>query len=141
MTEFDAKKGNITWVNRNWYQAHKLKNIESDFCATIQCYSYAQDDPIHWPFFDYVKDGSYRNQFVPDSDFTFVEMRDAVMKEYREAMADTRRRTARTARATGGATGRGALVAAAPKRGTKRSGDTSQKAPAAKRGGAKKKAF
>ena len=81
LCEFDAQKGDITWMDRNWYQTHKLHNKTGDYCATIQCYNYASDDSIHWPYFEYVKCGTYRNQFLPNSDFKFTKMRNKVMQE------------------------------------------------------------
>lgn len=34
-------KGDVTWMDSNWYQCHRLRNPNPDrghFCATIQCY-------------------------------------------------------------------------------------------------------
>lgn len=80
---FDARPGDVTWINRNWYQTHQLRNITDDFCATIQCYNYDAGDTTHWPYFDYVAENSTIDEFLPDSDFGFVEMRDQVMNEYK----------------------------------------------------------
>ncbi|KAJ8048128.1 hypothetical protein HOLleu_00306 [Holothuria leucospilota] len=85
--QFDVKKDDVTWIAPNWYQTHKLWNYTNDFCATIQCYQYGERDDIHWPYFDYVNTGtSITDIFVPDSDFTFTEMYNIVMKEYADYM-------------------------------------------------------
>lgn len=86
--KFDLKQDDVTWIDQNWYQTHKLFNNTNDFCATIQCYRYDYTDTIHWPQFDYVnyvegKDKFELEEFVPDSDFTFVHLRSIVLKEYK----------------------------------------------------------
>ncbi|XP_060078048.1 uncharacterized protein LOC132557567 [Ylistrum balloti] len=83
LRKFNAVKGNVTWINRNWFQTHKLWNDTDDFCATIQCYNYDAGDTTHWPYFDYVSENSTIEEFIPNSDFTFREMRDKVLAEYR----------------------------------------------------------
>ena len=40
------------------YQTHQLRNVSDDFCATINCYRYDEDDPIQWNLFDYVNDAN-----------------------------------------------------------------------------------
>lgn len=81
--EFDAREGDVTWINRNWYQTHKLDNISDDYCATIQCYNYDEGDNTHWPYFDYIKENKTIGEFLPDSDFTFQNMRRQVLNEYK----------------------------------------------------------
>ena len=71
-----------TWISPNWFQTHKLWNHNKVFCATIQCYQYGTNDYTHWPYFDYVADTKVIDEFLPNSDYTFHEMRDLVMKEY-----------------------------------------------------------
>ncbi|XP_033727172.1 uncharacterized protein LOC117316610 [Pecten maximus] len=82
---FDAFKGNVTWISRDWFQTHKLWNNTEDFCATIQCYNYDAGDTTHWPYFDYVGENSTIEEFLPNSDFTFKDMRQKVLDEYRNA--------------------------------------------------------
>jgi len=88
--KFDAKEGDITWISPDWFQTHQLMNNTDDFCATIQCYRYSDEDNIHWPGFDYFAEGSGQNDkdhldvFYPDSDFTFLNMRSKVLAEYQE---------------------------------------------------------
>jgi hypothetical protein len=40
------------------YQTHQLRNVSDDYCATVQCYRYDDNDDIQWNQFDYVKVGS-----------------------------------------------------------------------------------
>ncbi|CAC5364263.1 unnamed protein product [Mytilus coruscus] len=81
LKEFDAMKGDITWVDRNWYQTHKLVNKSNDFCATIQCYNYHPEDKTHWPYFDYIRNNEKMAEFLPDSDFGFREMHEHIVLE------------------------------------------------------------
>ena len=85
LNSFVAKKGDVTWLSPNWYQTHKLSNLSSEFCATIQCYKYGSEDYLNWPYFDYL-DGKEEgvHEFYPDSDFDFLEMRKDLLQEYRE---------------------------------------------------------
>merc|ERR1719342_1523272 len=71
-------------MNSNWYQTHQLQNVSDDFCATLNCYSYNGEDHVHYPEFDYVKDGQLGN-FKPNSDMEFCEMREIVYREKEEA--------------------------------------------------------
>ncbi|CAC5388132.1 unnamed protein product [Mytilus coruscus] len=86
MKEFDAREGDVTWINRNWYQTHKLINTSKDYCATIQCYNYDAGDTTHWPYFDYISENATIEEFLPNSDFTFREMREQVLKEYKQSL-------------------------------------------------------
>ena len=73
-------------------QAHQLINKNSnieEFCATVQCYQYGDDDKLAWPYFDYLQDcGETQiiDEFDPDSDFTYGGMRDKVLQEYFDAL-------------------------------------------------------
>ena len=90
--KFDVKEGDITWISPDWYQTHQLKNNTNDFCATIQCYRYAENDTIHWPGFDYyATDGETGklDVFYPECDFTFMNMRSLVLEEYRKYLCGT----------------------------------------------------
>ena len=84
--QYDVKKGDVTWISPNWYQTHKLLNCTNDYCATIQCFQYGENDNLHWPYFDYVKSTETIDEFLPNSDLTFREMREKVLKEYEEYM-------------------------------------------------------
>ncbi|EFJ51443.1 hypothetical protein VOLCADRAFT_103476 [Volvox carteri f. nagariensis] len=73
LTEVELVKGDVTWMDANWYQCHQLKNKAKDrgnFCATLQCYKYDEEDRIVWPYFDYIEDGSL-HLFTPDTDLTY----------------------------------------------------------------------
>jgi len=88
--KFDAKEGDITWISPGWFQTHQLKSNTDDFCATIQCYRYANDDMIHWPGFDYPSQDRHDHHlevFYPNSDFTFIYMRSQVLQEYQEYLS------------------------------------------------------
>ena len=76
-------KGDVTWISPNWYQTHQLKNDTSgDYCATIQCYQYGNENDQHWPYFDYVSDQDQIEDFLPNSDFNFIQLREDLLKEY-----------------------------------------------------------
>ena len=65
------------------YQTHQLRNVSSDYCATINCYRYDEDDPIQWNLFDYVNDANGQmGNFFPNTDFSFGEMRQIVLDEW-----------------------------------------------------------
>jgi hypothetical protein len=80
---FTAEKNDITWMSPHWYQTHKLWNQSNDFCATIQAYKYADEDRVHYPYFDYVSEVTGVGNFLPQSDFTFRVMHDKVLHEYK----------------------------------------------------------
>ena len=84
--KFDLKQDQITWIGPNWYQTHRLVNNTGDFCATIQCYRYEESDMIHWPGFDFVEERQdfELEEFYPNSDFTFINIRGIVLKEYQQ---------------------------------------------------------
>lgn len=78
----EVEKDDVVWIDRNWYQTHKLHNDGTEYCATIQCYTYGASDTTYWPYFDFIADDETIDEFYPSSDYGFVEMRDLVMKEY-----------------------------------------------------------
>eukprot|EP00112_Aurelia_sp_Birch-Aquarium-sp1_P008432 Seg1928.7 transcript_id=Seg1928.7/GoldUCD/mRNA.D3Y31 product="hypothetical protein" protein_id=Seg1928.7/GoldUCD/D3Y31 len=91
--KFDAVKDDVTWMDSNWYQSHQLVNTTNDYCATIQCYKYAAGDTIHWPGFDFIAVGEQDQEhvldtFIPNSDATFQKLRDTVLKEYHDHLAE-----------------------------------------------------
>ena len=89
--KFDVHKGDLTWISPNWYQTHMLWNHTDDYCATVQCYQYGRTDVSEWPYFDYVADTNEIEEFLPNSDFTFHEMREKVMAEYRASLVKARK--------------------------------------------------
>ena len=84
LTSFDAKQGDFTWMDENWYQTHQMENTSDDFCATLLSYRYGSDDKMQWPGFDYIKGDNSDEMGVvyPGSDTDFTRMRDAVLEEY-----------------------------------------------------------
>ena len=90
---FDCKEGQVTWISPEWYQTHQLVNRTDDFCATIQCYRYEDDDKIRYAGFDYLgKQDQHRRYtdlevFYPNSDFTYVALCTQVLGEYREYLS------------------------------------------------------
>jgi hypothetical protein len=83
LTKFNCFKDEVTWMSPEWYQTHQLRNVSTDYCATVQCYRYDDADDIQWNQFDFVNDenGEVGN-FFPNTDLTFGEMREKVMNEY-----------------------------------------------------------
>ena len=76
-------KGDVTWISPNWYQTHQLvNNTSGDYCATIQCYQYGNENDQHWPYFDYVSDQNQIEDFLPNTDFNYIELREELLKEY-----------------------------------------------------------
>ena len=77
-------KGDVTWISPNWYQTHRLINdISGDYCATIQCYQYGEEDQQHCPYFKYVSDENQIENFFPNSDFRFNTLREKLLEEYK----------------------------------------------------------
>lgn len=81
LMSFDAKEGDITWLSPKWFQTHRLFNDTDDFCATLQCYKYGEEDNIHCPYFEYISKANEIGQFTPNSDFSFIEMCKLLMSE------------------------------------------------------------
>ena len=76
-------KGDVTWISPNWYQTHQLINdVSGDYCATIQCYKYGDDDDTQWPYFDYFDEKQTISEFLPNSDFEYTKLREDLLNEY-----------------------------------------------------------
>ena len=43
-TSFCIVPGDIMWMSPQWFQTHQLRNVSSDYCATINCYRYDTQD-------------------------------------------------------------------------------------------------
>lgn len=84
LNQLQVVEGDITWISPNWYQTHQLWNETEDFCATIQCYKYGEEDDIMQPCFNYLSNWSTIEEFLPNSDFEFAEFREAILREYGE---------------------------------------------------------
>jgi hypothetical protein len=83
-----AHAGEVTFLTPDYYQIHRLHNPSSgedgEFCATIQCYRYADDDSKHYEYFDYVQ-GSEIKHFEPDSDWEYLKFKQAILEEWTQA--------------------------------------------------------
>ncbi|KIZ03934.1 hypothetical protein MNEG_4023 [Monoraphidium neglectum] len=85
-------KGDVTWMDKNWFQCHRLHNTSDqrgDFCATIQCYKYDDEDRVRWPGFDFLSQDRGIGFFDPESDMSYSEMRKKVLEEYKNGSKDT----------------------------------------------------
>lgn len=76
------KKDDITWISRNLNQVHKLTNIKTETCITIQCYLYEEDDQGHYDYFDYLDGQNRRQQYEPDSDMDYVDFKARMKQEW-----------------------------------------------------------
>jgi len=76
-------KDDVTYLMPEINQFHLLKNdLENiDTCITIQCYSYSQNDNVHYATFDYVEDNEL-DHFDPISDYDYVDFKKEVWKEW-----------------------------------------------------------
>lgn len=85
-----AHAGEVTFLTPDYYQIHQLQNPSpkqgGEFCATIQCYRYPDDNLQHYEYFDYIEDGQIK-QFLPDSDWTYLEFKQAIQAEWKQVMA------------------------------------------------------
>ena len=92
---FDCKEGDITWISPDWYQTHQLINRTDDFCATIQCYRYADQDTVRYDGFDYIpdieKECTSTEKFLPNSDFSFVSLHLQLKREYWRYLSGSKR--------------------------------------------------
>jgi len=75
-------KEDVTWISPRLNQVHQLHNLDMDEpCITIQCYLYADDDEIHWPYFDYIGDNNIQH-FDPNSDADFLTFKRKMKEEW-----------------------------------------------------------
>lgn len=86
ISHLEIKKDDVVWLDRNWYQTHKLYNNGADYCATIQCYTYSASDTTFWPYFDFINDDEDIDEFFPSSDYGFIDFRTQVMAEYKASL-------------------------------------------------------
>lgn len=69
-------------MSPNWFQTHRLTNESNDqFCATVQCYKYGNEDEEQCPYFNYLE-GETVQEFLPNSYFDFNKLREELLKEY-----------------------------------------------------------
>ena len=65
------------------YQTHQLCNTSTDFCATLNCYRYGEEDRVQWNQFDYVNnDNGQMQNFMPNTDFDFGELWRIILNEW-----------------------------------------------------------
>lgn len=75
-------KDDITWISPTLNQTHKLTNLETDTCITIQCYMYDSDDTTHYDYFDYININGKINKYEPDSDMEFIKFKNLMKQEW-----------------------------------------------------------
>lgn len=81
--QVDLTEGDVTFLTPRAYQIHQLFNPATDnrMTATIQCYRYADDDTVHYEFFDYVEGGVIKH-FTPDSDWEYLQFKALIHAEW-----------------------------------------------------------
>ncbi len=77
------KRNEITYIMPEVNQFHMLKNDldNKETCITIQCYSYSEDDDVHYKNFDFVEDDEV-GHFDPISDYDFLAFKEKVKEEW-----------------------------------------------------------
>ena len=81
--QVDLTEGDVTFLTPRAYQIHQLFNPATDnrMTATIQCYRYADEDTVHYEYFDYVEGGVIK-QFTPDSDWEYLKFKALIHAEW-----------------------------------------------------------
>lgn len=77
--------GDITWMTSNYYQTHKLLNLNSTRSAvSVQAYAYSSSEIEFHESFNYVlqNDGAL-HRFYPTADYSFEELKKIVLNELR----------------------------------------------------------
>ena len=69
------------WMSPDWYQTHQLCNTSKDFCATLNCYRYGEDDEVQWNQFDFVNNDGEMENFMPNTDFNFGDLMRIILNE------------------------------------------------------------
>ncbi|CAI4214409.1 unnamed protein product [Parascedosporium putredinis] len=77
-------KGGITWIGPQDFQIHKLHNKSPRVCCTIQCYRYEKRDKVHYEYFNFADDNLQSKPFTPNSDMSFLDFRQVMMREWEE---------------------------------------------------------
>ena len=73
----------VMWMSPDWYQTHQLCNTSDDFCATLNCYRYGEEDRVQWNQFDYVNnDNGQMENFMPNTDFHFGDLWRIILNEW-----------------------------------------------------------
>ena len=75
-------KDEITWISPTLNQTHKLMNLGTKTCITIQCYMYDNEDTTHYDYFDYLDENGNILQYEPDSDMDFITFKNKMKEEW-----------------------------------------------------------
>ena len=86
----DFAENDITWLSPTLNQVHKLQNLGTQTCITIQCYLYDDGDNDHYDYFDYLDGEGRVQQYEPDSDMDFMTFK-ARMKQEWDARPQTKK--------------------------------------------------
>lgn len=78
----DFIKGDVMWISPTLNQIHKLRNLGSATCVTIQCYMYDGTDDKHYDYFDYLDADGKVQQYEPDSDMDYVAFQELMLEEW-----------------------------------------------------------
>ncbi len=78
----DFAKDDITWLSPTLNQIHKLTNLGTETCITVQCYMYDAGDRDHYDYFDYLDGQGRVQQYEPDSDMDFVAFKQLMKAEW-----------------------------------------------------------
>jgi hypothetical protein len=78
----DFAKDDITWLSPTLNQIHKLTNVGTETCVTIQCYMYDAGDRDHYDYFDYLDGQGRVQQYEPDSDMDFIAFKQLMQAEW-----------------------------------------------------------
>lgn len=76
------KENQVCWMMPGQYQIHQLINESYDFCATLQCYRFSDNDMVHKETFSFINENGSKEEFVPESDFTYKELKEELKKEW-----------------------------------------------------------
>jgi len=82
----ELREGDITWISKDNYQIHQLRNESTGVCCTLQCYKYGDSDRAHYEYFRYISsdDTESIGKFEPDSDMPFGEFKQAIKEEWED---------------------------------------------------------
>ena len=70
-TSFCIVPGDIMWMSPQWFQTHQLRNVSSDYCATINCYRYDTQD-CQRNFAEVITAGSFSKEKAADEILSYV---------------------------------------------------------------------
>lgn len=82
----DFVKDDITWISPTLNQVHRLTNLGTETCITIQCYMYDEMNKGHYDYFDYLDGDGAKQQYTPDSDMDFMAFKALMKREWMECL-------------------------------------------------------